>query len=89
MDIVQYTYGTGDWKTGLAWVDVQKSPVNGRTGAIEIKITSVRQGDSTPSYEYKSAYKVQVSLNNGGQDWSVGDTVITVTQAGKDIHRQG
>ena len=56
-----------------------------RIGAIQIVITAVRQGDSTPSYDYKSVYKVQVTLNNGGTGWEVGDSV-TVTQERQGLH---
>jgi hypothetical protein len=82
VDIISYTNGTGDWKEDLAWVDTRNSPLDNRLGAIQIKITSVRQGESTPTYTYKSKYKVQVTLNNGGTGWDKGDTV-SVTQGGK------
>ena len=59
----------------------QNSPLT--VWCIQIVITAVRQSESSPSYDYKSVYNVQVTLNNGGTNWEKGDTV-TVTQNGKD-----
>ena len=83
VEITDYTLGDSDWRTGLYFVDIDQSPLDGRRGAIDIWVESVRKGESSPTYDYKSAYKVQVSLNNGGQNWSVGDTV-TVQQEGRN-----
>ena len=42
-----------------------------------------RKGEKEFDYSYKSVYRTRVTLNNGGRNWSVGDTV-TVTMEGKD-----
>lgn len=54
----------------------------GSSFGYQIKITSVQRGPDVPEYSYKSKYRTNVSLNNGGRDWAVGDTV-SVTMAGK------
>lgn len=46
-------------------------------------VTSVGQGQASNEYEYKSVYQASVTLNNGGVNWRVGDTV-SVNMNGKD-----
>jgi len=55
----------------------------GSTAGIRYELTTVKRGDDIIEYSYKSAYKTEVTLNNGGADWAVGDTV-TVNMNGKD-----
>ena len=47
----------------------------GATYGIQFKVSTVSQGPTSVNYSYKSVYKTQVTLNNGGFGWSVGDTV--------------
>jgi hypothetical protein len=55
----------------------------GSTCGIRVTVTAVQEGEEETRYSYKSVYKTRVSLNNGGANWNVGDTV-NVTMAGKD-----
>ncbi len=45
-------------------------------------VSSVGEGQGSSEFNYKSVYQTRVTLNNGGIDWRVGDTV-SVTMAGK------
>lgn len=45
-------------------------------------VTRVSQAAGSTNYDYKSVYSAQVTLNNGGSGWRVGDTV-NVTVSGK------
>lgn len=94
VDIVDYTTTSTPWET-IEFSDQQNFSSNtvidsntgyvipaGSTAGLRFGVTSVGTGDTGTQYEYKSVYKVQASLNNGGQNWSVGDTV-SVTMAGK------
>ncbi len=54
----------------------------GSSFGYRITITSVQRGPDVPNYSYTSKYRVNASLNNGGSNWSVGDTV-SVTMSGK------
>jgi hypothetical protein len=47
-----------------------------------VKVTSIGTTSPTPDYDYKSVYSASVTLNNGGANWRVGDTVTT-TMNGK------
>ena len=46
-------------------------------------VSAVRRGEKEFDYSYKSVYRTRVTLNNGGPNWSVGDSV-TVSMEGKD-----
>lgn len=50
---------------------------------IRFKVSSVQTSTGTPTYDYKSSYSSKVRLNNGGQNWRVGDSV-TVEMANKN-----
>lgn len=54
----------------------------GTTAGFYTVIDNVRRGDSTIEYRYKSVYRTQVTLNNPGTNFSIGD-VVTVTMDGK------
>lgn len=41
----------------------------------KITVTSISQSADTPTYSYKSTYNARVTLNNGGANWRIGDTV--------------
>ena len=47
----------------------------GSTTGVRITVSNVSQGESTPEYNYKSTYTSRVTLNNGGINWRVGDSV--------------
>ena len=65
-----------DWSAGMGGTHVS----GGVTA--EYRINTVKRAPSTPNYTYISKYKVDVTLNNGGLNWRVGDSV-TVTMDGK------
>lgn len=84
-----------EWSTDISWIDgfftQQEYLVNacngkkvpaGWTVGVGFKIVTVERGDEEITYDYKSKYKVRVSLNNGGFNWAVGDTV-QVTMSGR------
>jgi hypothetical protein len=54
----------------------------GSTFGVFFKVATVQKAPSTPTYTYKSVYSSRVALNNGGQNWRVGDSV-NVTLNGK------
>ena len=54
----------------------------GSTAGVRISVTNVSQGEDTPVYTYKSTYSSRVTLNNGGRNWRVGDSV-SVQMSGK------
>jgi len=54
----------------------------GSTIGMKFNVSTVQTSPSTPSYKYKSVYTTRVTLNNGGQNWRMGDSV-TVTLMGK------
>ena len=96
VNVLDYTIGDAAWSAGMTWVDggttTQNIVVNPLSGAITpagstygitIEIIGVQQADESTKYSYKSAYKVRTSLNNGGQNWAVGDTV-TVTMLDRE-----
>ena len=56
---------------------------NGSTAGFVLEVVEVRRGEETIEYSYKSAYRTQVTLNNGGANWAVGETA-TVTMQGKE-----
>ena len=90
--ILNYTISDeGEWNEGIGWVDggitnqdYIPNPRNGvvvpsgSTYGIAFNISAVLRGDEKTEYSYKSKYKAQVSLNNGGFNWEVGDTVKVV-----------
>ena len=47
------------------------------------KVSSISQGQDSNEYSYKSVYSARVTLNNGGRNWRVGDSV-NVTMSGKE-----
>ena len=55
----------------------------GSTVGIKMRLSRVSQGDSTPEYSYKSRYTVSATLNSGGRNWRIGDSV-NVTMAGQN-----
>jgi hypothetical protein len=55
----------------------------GSTYSLLLTVTGVQQGDKSFQYDYKSVYKTTVSLNNGGLNWEIGDTV-DVTLSGRN-----
>ncbi len=57
-------------------------PKGDSTGFV-VTVSGVQQASSTIDYSYKSVYKTTVSLNNGGRNWALGDTV-EVELAGKN-----
>ena len=87
--------GPFNWTAGTKVSDVislpsgfstrpNNAPVpNGSTASLDLNIDSVRRAEPSIEVSYKSAYRTNVVLNNGGEDWSVGDTV-SVTMQGKD-----
>ena len=96
-DIIDYSINEDgpEWSEGVAWVDGGFTPnaivVNncngnsvpeGWTYGIGLSIATVGQADDEIEYDYKSKYKVRTSLNNGGFNWSVGDSV-QVTMSGR------
>ena len=95
IEVVDYdsSTGSGNWAVGqmidiiVPTGGVSQKPFwapmpSGSTGGIAFRITAVREGEPDYEYSYKSDYRTTVTLNNGGRDWSVGDTV-TVTMEGK------
>ena len=90
--VINYTISDdGEWEEGLTWVDGgitnQDYVPNPRSGTIvptgstygiQFSISATLRGDERTEYSYKSKYKVQTSLNNGGFNWEVGDTVEVV-----------
>ena len=98
VDIVDYsnTEGGPEWSEGLTWIDGfftekeyllnhcngQKLP-KGWTVGVGFKLITVERADPEITYDYKSKYKARVSLNNGGFNWEVGDTV-SVTVSGRE-----
>lgn len=54
----------------------------GDSAGFVVTVSAVQQGNGTVDYSYKSVYKTTVSLNNGGRNWVLGDTV-EVELAGK------
>lgn len=97
VEITDYDSSVGDgvWKEGQNITFIKNLPnghknrpnnppvPNGSTAGFAISISSVRRGEPTLEYSYKSVYRTRVTLNNGGFNWSVGDKV-TVTMEGKD-----
>lgn len=96
VEVTEYdnSTGNGQWTEGLRIElikdlgnnfkprpDVPAVP-SGSTAGIAVEITSIRRGDPTYKYSYKSVYRTRVTLNSGGANWSVGDTV-DVTMQGK------
>lgn len=96
VSVLNYTTVAGtDWSEGMTWVSggtttsvININPITpivtpiGTDYGILITVTAVQRGDESTSYDYKSVYKVRASLNNGGFNWSVGDTV-TVTMSNR------
>lgn len=94
-DVVSYTIAEGGaWSTGYEWIESTTTPVDifltngavipaGESAGFYMSVSAVSRGPSTPTYSYKSSYRTNVSLSNGGRDWSVGDEV-SVSMAGKD-----
>lgn len=92
VSIINYTtVADSSWVEGYTWNDVGtlNSPLNvntlnddvlpaGTVYGLQFRISAVQQGDESTSYTYKSVYKAKATLNNGGSNWSIGDTV-TVT----------
>lgn len=83
-----------DWEIGLSflrWKDVpegfqnrEDGPLIGPgTAQLAYEITNVRRADNDIDFSYKSVYRTTVTLNTGGQNWQVGDT-INVTMLDKD-----
>lgn len=97
VDIIDYTIKENgpEWSTDVTFIDGfftakeylvnacsgRKVPKGWTVGA-GFQIVTVERGDEEITYDYKSKYKVRVSLNNGGFNWSVGDTV-QVTMSGR------
>ena len=83
------------WRNGITFVnggttssninlDPSKSTLvpRGSTYGLQIRVIGVQRGDGSTEYDYKSVYKVRATLNNGGLNWSVGDSV-QVSLAGR------
>lgn len=90
-EIINYYNTAGNWAVGQ-FIDIvvpvggiqQKSiwapyPA-GATGGVAFTISAVRQGEPSFNYSYKSEYRTTVTLNNGGANWSVGDTISVTMQ---------
>lgn len=57
------------------WAVGQGGQVNGGGAIAYISVTNVSQATSSPDYSYKSVYNARVTLNNGGANWRIGDSV--------------
>lgn len=95
LQVAGYQTGSagGDWVEGTEWVvsntagaELTLSNGNvfpaGSSFGFKVRLDTVQRGPATPQYSYKSKYRTNVTLSNGGQHWSVGDSV-SVTMAGK------
>lgn len=94
VDIINYTTNSTPWEliefddiesfSGDTIIDTNTNYLipAGSQAALKFKVTSISQGEENINYNYKSVYRVQATLNNGGTNWSVGDTV-QVTMANK------
>jgi hypothetical protein len=81
------------WTTGILIQDIGTTSSDlllssgslipaGSTFGVFFNLATVQQAPSSPTYTYKSVYSSRVTLNNGGQNWRVGDSV-SVTLNGK------
>ncbi len=95
VEVVEYNSPEGYvWTVGYEFADIVELPEGfkvrenaaplpaGVKAGLAFKIANVKNGDDEIEYSYKSVYKTNVTLNNGGANWSVGDQV-TVTMEGK------
>ena len=97
VQILDYTIRDGgpEWSTDVSWIDgfftAKEYSVNncngnkvpaGWTVGVGFKVITVDRADEEITYDYKSKYKVRTTLNNGGFNWAVGDTV-QVTMSGR------
>ena len=80
-DVVTFAGNTDRYES----VDGGAMPIypGGSTAGVRISVSNVSQGADTPIYTYKSTYSSRVTLNNGGRNWRVGDSV-SVQMSGKD-----
>ena len=95
VDIADYESPDGYvWPVGITFADLKDipagfkkredgNPIGPYTVGLAFEIVKVETPDPTTDFSYKSVYRTQVTLNAGGIDWSVGDTV-TVNMSGKD-----
>ena len=88
-DIVQYTISPTavfDWEVGQYAFDRLVLPSNvqepaigtipaGSVTGVYFRITTVGQAEDVPTYRYKSVYRTNIVLNNGGRGWRKGDTL--------------
>lgn len=95
-EVTDYDNSTGDgkWQEGTKIDFVKTLPdgfknaenlpplPNGTTAGLAFELTSIRRGEPSYDYTYKSVYRTRVTLNNGGTNWSVGDSV-SVEMEGK------
>ena len=86
--------GGSDWATGMSIKDEiefnsdtdkcsQDCDITiprGTKAAIICTVDSVRNGQGSTNYKYKSVYRTSVTLNNGGRNWRVGDSVSVEMQ---------
>ena len=64
------------------WAVGQGGQISRGGGTATVLVSRVQTTAPTPIYGYKSAYSTSVTLNNGGANWRIGDTV-TATLNGK------
>ena len=95
VDLADYESPDGFvWPVGITFADLKDIPAGfknredgaelpAQTVGMAYEIVKVDTPDPTIEFSYKSVYRTQVTLNAGGLDWSVGDTV-TVNMRNKD-----
>jgi hypothetical protein len=71
--VTNYTTSGSSWRTGISF-DLPNYD-NSIPNQATFTVSSVQQGPSGSSYEYKSVYDSQVRLNANGANWRVGDSV--------------
>ena len=79
--IVSYTAG-GTGAKRLPWAVGNGGQITSGGVTMTVYVTSTSTTASTPDYSYKSVYSAKVTLNNGGANWRIGDSV-SVTLNGK------
>ena len=84
-------WNEGMWIEDVVYFDSDKDVCNtecngkipaGTYAGVRCTVNTVREGQGSVDYDYKSVYRSTVTLNNGGSNWRVGDSV-NVTMAGK------
>ena len=82
IDLISYVPGETGSKTE-PWEIGYSGTITGAGHVATVTVKTIQTSPEIPVYGYKSVYRSNVTLSNGGVNWRVGDTT-TVTMNGKE-----